>query len=173
MAFSLWYVNALVYSVLTQDETIASFCSVQTCLVTPVLLDSTFVSPFSRGSTEGGGFQVVVMRNLRMRRLHCATSVAPCSALVFAAPALYRWLRLHRQVYRFIPDLSVFFPVPFSTRTASQTAAVVVFVPVPLPRNWCSQVELHGSSRPSSELLETAAVEQLSGRVHLVKVECV
>ena len=80
-----------MYSVRTQDVTIAPFCSVQNCLVTPVLLDSTFVSPFSHGCRRGG-FQVV-MRNLRMRRLHCATSVAPCCALVSAALALYRWLR--------------------------------------------------------------------------------
>lgn len=70
---------------------------------------------------EGGGFQVV-MRNLRMRRLYCATSVVPCCALVSTALALYRWFRLHRQVYRFIPDFfSLFFSVPFSTRIASQT----------------------------------------------------
>jgi hypothetical protein len=75
-----------------------------------------------RVSEGGGGFQVV-MRNLRMRRLHCATSVAPCCALVSAALALYRWLRIHRQVYRFILDFfSLFFPVPFSTSTASETS---------------------------------------------------
>jgi len=121
MAFCLRYVNAVVYSLLTQDETITTFCGVQTCLVTPALLDSTFVSPFSHGSRKGG-FQVV-MRNLRMRRLHCATSVAPCYALVSTALALYRWFRLHHQVYRFIPFFSLFFPVPFSTRTASETVS--------------------------------------------------
>ena len=43
----------------------------------------------------------------------------------------------------------------------------------PPASNWCSQVELHASSRPFGELLETATVERLSGRVHLLKVECV
>jgi hypothetical protein len=71
----------------------------------------------------GGGFQVE-MRNLRMRRPHCATSVAPCCTLVSAALALYRWLRLHRRVYRFILDFfSLFFSVPFSTLTASDPPA--------------------------------------------------
>jgi len=51
MAICLWYVS---YSVCTQGVTISTFFSVQTCLVTPVLLDSTFVSPFSHGSWRGG-----------------------------------------------------------------------------------------------------------------------
>lgn len=64
----------------------------------------------------------VAMRKLRMRRPRCATSVAPCCAPLSSALALYRWLRLQRQVYRFIQSVFFLFsPVPFSTRTASET----------------------------------------------------
>ena len=164
-------VNAVLYSVRAQDVIIGKFCSVQHCLVTPALLHSTFFRPFSHGSLKGvEGVSKSWWRKLRMRRLHCATSVAPCRALVSSALALYRWLQPHRQVYRFIPAFfSLFFPVPFSTRTASETVSSCP----PPPSNWCSQVELHASSRPFGELLEIATVEWLSGRVHLMKVECV
>lgn len=164
-AFGVWYVNLILPSVHMQDRTPATFCSDQPCLVTPVLLDVTFVRPFSHGSKWGGS--QVVMRKLRMRRLYCATSVAPCCALVSSALTSYRWFRLHRQVYRFILSFFlVFFPVPFSTRTASEAA----FLTPPAPPR---DVQKLSCTPPGGRLVNCyrLAREDLRERRHLLKVE--
>lgn len=116
-------------------------CAFEHCLVTPVLVmyHSLLLSP-------RGGRGPVVMRKLRMRRFHCATSVAPCCALVSSALALYRLLQLDRQVYLFISPFSfVFFPISFFFNTYGVKDSFY---------ERCSQIELRASLWQFYELLE-------------------
>jgi hypothetical protein len=88
-------VNLILFSVRTQDGTPATFCSVQHCLVTPVLLDVTFVRPFSHGSgVWEGGFPSrdaktthasPALRN-KCRTLLCSCFFCPCLVSLVATP---------------------------------------------------------------------------------------